>query len=103
MADAVWLIVAKLLRQTMPTVAAFVDDLRDAFGAETINAAIKAGMDGQPTFWASEGGQEVGTRVDLSGYTVVKTSDMILSPVVETAPPAGEKGSPRARKGLGRC
>ena len=28
----------------MPTVAGWIDDLRAAFGAETINAAIRAGM-----------------------------------------------------------
>lgn len=40
----------KPMRVAMPTVAAFIDDLREAFGAEMINAAIRAGMDGQQTF-----------------------------------------------------
>lgn len=46
----------------MPTVAAWIDELREAFGADSVNASIKAGMAGKPMFWASEGGQEVGVR-----------------------------------------
>jgi hypothetical protein len=53
----------KTMREAMPVVAAFVDDLRQVFGAETINRSIAAGVRGQPgKFWASEGGVEVGTR-----------------------------------------
>lgn len=51
----------KPLRQTMPTVAAWIDAHRAAFGEADTNAAIKAGIDGQPTFWARENGQSVGT------------------------------------------
>lgn len=46
----------------MPVVTAFIDDLREAFGKADIDAAIRAGMNGQPTFWAIENGIEVGTR-----------------------------------------
>lgn len=52
---------AKPLRQAMPETAALIDNLRAAFGAEMIDSAIRAGLDGQPTFWARENGQEVGT------------------------------------------
>jgi len=53
----------KTMREAMPVVAAFVDDLRQVFGAETINRSIAAGVRGQRgKFWASEGGVEVGTR-----------------------------------------
>lgn len=45
----------------MPGTAALIDYLRDVFGTEMINAAIRAGMDGQPTFWAHENGQSIGT------------------------------------------
>jgi HSP20 family molecular chaperone IbpA len=54
-------LMTKPLRQTMPTVAGWIDELRAAFGPETINAAIKAGIDGQPTFYAKENGHSVGT------------------------------------------
>ena len=53
---------AKPLRDTMPECAAFIDACRQAFGADGINASIKAGMDGQPTFYASENGRTVGTK-----------------------------------------
>lgn len=49
------------LRTQMPTVAAFIDDLRQTFGTEYIDRIIKAGMRGQPVFYASEGGHVVGT------------------------------------------
>lgn len=52
----------KPMRQAMPTVTAWIDDLRAAFGAEMIDAAIRAGIDGQPTFCAAENGIEIGTR-----------------------------------------
>jgi len=52
---------SKPLRQTMPTVAGWIDQMRDAFGPEMINSAIRAGIDGQPTFVARENGQVIGT------------------------------------------
>lgn len=58
------------LRQTMPAVAGWIDELRTAFGAEGINASIRAGLQGQPTFWASEGSVEVGTRDTRTGITL---------------------------------
>jgi hypothetical protein len=48
----------------MPTVAGWVDELRDGFDAVAVNAAIRAALDGQPTFFATEGGAEVGTPLD---------------------------------------
>jgi DNA-directed RNA polymerase specialized sigma subunit len=50
------------MRDRMPKVAAFVDDLREAFGTEYINGAIREGLRGRPVFWASENGHELGTR-----------------------------------------
>lgn len=47
-------------RELMPTCAAWLDDLRSAFGAECINASIRAGMAGDATFYASEAGHELG-------------------------------------------
>lgn len=52
---------AKPLRQAMPTVAAFIDALRAVYGAATIDASIRAGMDGMQTFHASENGLTVGS------------------------------------------
>ena len=76
------------LRADMPTVAGWIDDLRAAFGAETINAAIRAGMNGQPTFYAEENGRAVGTKTKGMGVTLAETS---IGPLAATAQTAGAK------------
>lgn len=45
----------------MPTVAKWVDELREALGRDVVDAAIRDGMQGRPTFHAAEAGHEVGT------------------------------------------
>jgi hypothetical protein len=50
------------LRDSMPNVAAFVDAMRDAFGAEEVNEMIRRGGAGEPVFFAEEAGQTFGTR-----------------------------------------
>jgi hypothetical protein len=45
----------------MPEVAAFVRSLRDAFGDDAIDEAIRQGKSGEPTFYACENGRSVGT------------------------------------------
>lgn len=55
----------------MPTVAAWIDDLRSAFGAEHINKIIAGGMRGEPVFSATENGHSVGTPV-WQGSRVIK-------------------------------
>jgi hypothetical protein len=68
------------LREEMPQVTAFIDDLRAVFGADAINPQIKKGMAGLPGFFhAKENGHEVGTpappaRIEISG------ADMQLGP-----------------------
>lgn len=52
----------KNLRDSMPLVTAFYDDLRAAFGADDINQSMKDGIAGLPRFWASENGLTVGTK-----------------------------------------
>lgn len=49
------------LRDEMPITAAWIDELREAFGAEMINAQIRLGMEGAQTFYAEENGHRVGT------------------------------------------
>ena len=49
-------------RTDMPTVAAWIDDLRQAFGADEINVAIRQGQAGEPAFYAIENGHEIGTK-----------------------------------------
>lgn len=50
------------MRQAMPTVAGWIDELRAVFGADQVEPAIAQGMRGEPNrFWAREKGIEVGT------------------------------------------
>lgn len=63
------------LREEMPLVTAFIDDLRAAFGAEQINASIKAGVNGAGTFWACENGREIGSKGQPGGF--VLTADQL--------------------------
>jgi len=51
---------AKPLRQTMPLVAAWIDDLREAFGKDAIDGQIRNGLTGLPHFHARENGQQIG-------------------------------------------
>lgn len=45
----------------MPEISAFVEALRDAFGADEINAIVRRGRAGEPVFFAREAGREFGT------------------------------------------
>lgn len=67
----------KPLREAMPTVAAWIDELRDAFGADTINAAIRNGMAGGTHFHADENGHELGCEAIPGGH-VVSLADMVV-------------------------
>lgn len=67
------------LRAEMPTVAAWIDELREAFGADQINPAIKAGMNGQPTFWAKENGLEVGAPHPNKKNATERSPDPLLN------------------------
>ena len=73
------------LREAMPQTAAFIDDLRAAFGAEQINAAIKKGMAGMAGhFHASENGHQAGTPFqDRGGW--VSVAEMDITPTNKDA------------------
>lgn len=51
------------MREQMPVTAAFIDDLREGFGAAYIDSIIKAAMLGEPVFYSSENGHKVGTQM----------------------------------------
>ena len=59
------------LREQMPVVTEWVDRMRQAFGKEHIDAQIRAGINGQPVFYASENGHTVGTK-PKRGWRVLK-------------------------------
>lgn len=73
---------SKPLRTVMPKVTAFIDALRadPFFARQQIDAAIRAGIDGQQTFWASEGGIDVGTRYVVDPAKEVSVADMQMIP-----------------------
>lgn len=68
----------KPLREAMPTVAAWIDDLREAFGADPIHAAIRNGLAGGDHFHAVENGHEIGCEA-MPGRHVVTAADMVLA------------------------
>ncbi len=75
---------SKPLRLAMPHTAGFIDALREAFGAPQIDQAIRAGIDGQPTFWACENGREIGTRATPPGASY--TADQCLAATLPKQP-----------------
>lgn len=50
----------------MPDIASFVARLKAAFGEDVIDAAIRRGKAGEPTFHATENGHCVGTASPVS-------------------------------------
>lgn len=67
----------KGMREAMPTVTAFIDEMRAVFGAESINASIRRGLAGEPQqFHAVENGHELGTPCPAGPInTVTPTAD----------------------------
>ena len=62
------------LRETMPTVAAWADELREVFGADSVDPALRRGE-----FWARENGVEVGKQLGaqgLSGYVPARNGPL---------------------------
>jgi hypothetical protein len=49
------------LREQMPVTAAWIDEMRAAFGKESIDGQLRKAMKGEPVFFAQENGHTVGT------------------------------------------
>jgi len=68
----------KPLREAMPLTAAWIDELRDAFGKESIDNSIRLGMQGFPDwFHATEGEREVGTPFKPATKSI-SLADMVI-------------------------
>ena len=61
------------LRGEMPTVTSIIDGFRDAFGKVYIDSIIRAGMRGQPVFYASENGHTIGTPLPPAAQAIEQT------------------------------
>lgn len=70
---------SKSLRDEMPTVAAIVDEWRAVFGKDMVDAQIRAGINGKPTFYASENGHEIGTPDNSAPG--IKLSETLVGPM----------------------
>lgn len=71
----------KPLRDSMPIVTAFIDELRDVFGKDAIDQQIRRSVvDELPGFWAQENGVEVGIRMQWRGEWV-SGKDMCTAPM----------------------
>lgn len=60
----------------MPTTARWIGEMREAFGPETINAAIKDGLAGNGTFYAKENGIEVWSRPIIAPGAAINGNDI---------------------------
>lgn len=87
----------KPLRQTMPTVAAWIDELREAFGDQAVNPAIRNGAAGGSHFYAEENGHTLGCEAMPGGH-VVGVAQMVLASPDEDAEPV--QGNPRHAKAM---
>jgi hypothetical protein len=63
------------LRDRMPVVDAFIDELREALGREDIDRAIVDGLR-EGTFHAAENGHEIGVRIVDSPERTVRLDQM---------------------------
>jgi len=77
---------SKSLRDEMPWTAGIIDELRQALGKDVVDGQIRKGMKGQPTFWASENGQEIGMR-STAARSLVSWDDRGISYSIDV--PAG--------------
>ena len=64
----------KPVSHPMPEIAAFVAQMKSAFGEPEIDEAIRRGKAGEPTFYAAENGHTVGTasRPAVSAWRVTE-------------------------------
>lgn len=53
------------MRDQMPQTTRFIDWLRQELGARAVDDAIRAGMAGEPRFFAEENGHQLGTPATI--------------------------------------
>ena len=80
------------LRVEMPTVAAWVDEFREAFGADMVNQQIRRSMKGEQTFFATENGHTVGTVMDEPDAAKVFSGDRLVMMGAAASVKGGKRG-----------
>lgn len=70
----------KPLRLAMPFTTAIIDDFRAHWPEAGVVEAVKAGMQGQPVFHASENGHSVGTPLPYDARQAVSLADVSIGP-----------------------
>ncbi len=80
------------LRTEMPVVAAFIDEMRKAFGVDVVNQQIKRGMKGEQTFFATENGHTVGTSMDVPDLDKVFSGDRLVVRPAQESLKGGKRG-----------
>ncbi|NHZ84184.1 hypothetical protein F2P44_33800 [Massilia sp. CCM 8695] len=88
------------MREQMPMVAEFIDDLRSAFGADYIDSILREGMRGKPVFYATENGHTVGTPVPVGIRvgTDARGRSYLLDGPTEALPKEASKYEARMRR-----
>lgn len=71
---------SKPMREAMPTVAAWIDELRDAFGRDQIDPSIRNGMAGSSDFYARENGQEIGCKFTVDPNKTITLNETHVGP-----------------------
>lgn len=70
----------KPLRLAMPFTTAIIDDFRAHWPEAGVVEAVKAGIDGQPVFHASENGHSVGTPLPYDARQAISLADVSIGP-----------------------
>lgn len=71
----------------MPFTTGIIDDYRDGWPEVGIEKTVRAGIDGQAVFYASENGHQIGTPLPRCDETAVSLSDIDLRPFNAVAAP----------------
>ena len=85
----------KPLRQTMPFTASIIDDFRANWPEAGVVQAVRAGLDGQPTFHAKENGQEIGTPIPYDPDKASSVAALIAAGLLVIAKPQPTKKGQR--------
>ena len=77
----------------MPMTAAWIDELREAFGAEMVNEQIRRGVKGAPTFYVEEGSHTVGTKAnEPPAHKVFSGARLVFSTIRIKKTKGGKRG-----------